>query len=285
MVCSRCGHYAASVVPACPCRACSSVTAAVCESSRLTWGATSVQVVLLLVHALRHSPAGELAPAADVAVISDCEGNGAAAVGRSTMPRPLCELPLPPVFAHLLDVAAGSHALSRQRHCRELHSLACHTLACCSVLGCEHTMTLLQVRLPGLAAARVLHACACVACMCSRCARRLTERCVQLCSRPSLPAWLRAGFLAAACHCAIGAVIRSKTHDAAISATNHVIYSCAHSSDATATLRAFLSSAAAASTAPGQVDLWSMVLLQVRHCTVAAQAGGARWPRWPWQGA
>ena len=86
---------------------------------------------------------------------------------------------------------------------------------------------------------------------------------MQLCASPSLPAWLRAGCLAAACHCASGPGLSRETVDQAISATNHVIYSCAHSPEATATLRSFLAAAASASTGAGQVDVWSMVLLQV----------------------
>jgi hypothetical protein len=96
-----------------------------------------VQIVLLLVSALRHSQSTEANRAArEAAAAESCD---------TSAPQSPSQEPTAPVFARLLRTAAVSPALCRRWENSELYSLAFQTLSSCSGLTMEHASTLLQV--------------------------------------------------------------------------------------------------------------------------------------------
>lgn len=104
-----------------------------------------LQIVLLLVSALRHSLSTAVASRSRDAHTDS---------GDASAPQSPSEEPPAPVFTRLLHAAAASPALCRRWENTELHSLAFQTLSCCAALSAEHATTLLQVR-----AAACLPAC------------------------------------------------------------------------------------------------------------------------------
>lgn len=96
-----------------------------------------LQIVLLLVSALRHSLSTD---------VSRTSREEPADCGDASAPQSPSEEPAAPVFTRLLHAAAASPALCRRWENSELQSLAFQTLSCCAALSAEHASTLMQVQ-------------------------------------------------------------------------------------------------------------------------------------------